>query len=195
MMHKDGSVLTLTNTDEIRGAEVLVVGMGRSGVSVARFLLRSGARVTGTDDSAAVHAANPVLGLKSEGLKITRRPETARVDWAVVSPGVSNTHPLVRALRRRSVPIVDELDLAGRLLAASPVGRRVRGPVIAVTGTNGKSTTTALIARMLENSGKRVFCGGNLAPGQPLSAALLAGPRDYYVVEVWSFKLERVGWL
>jgi len=125
----------------------------------------------------------------------TRQPESARVDWAVVSPGVGSNHPLIRALRRRSVPIVDELDLASRLLSASPVGQHVGGPIIAITGTNGKSTTTALIAQMLENAGKRVFCGGNLAPGRPLSAALMAGPKDYYVVEASSFQLERARWL
>jgi UDP-N-acetylmuramoylalanine--D-glutamate ligase len=186
MTHTDGHGLTLTTADEIRGAKVLVVGMGRSGASVARFLLRAGASVIGTDEAAGVLASKPVLGLRSAGLKITRRPETARVGWAVVSPGISNTHPLVRALRRRSVPIVDELDLASRF---------VGGPIIAITGTNGKSTTTVLTARMLENAGKRVFCGGNLAPGLPFSAALLAGPKDFYVVEASSFQLERVRWL
>jgi len=186
MMHRAGRGLKLTNTDGIRGAKVLVVGMGRSGVAVARFLLRAGAKVTATDEAAAVLASKAVVSLRTAGFRITRRSETARVDWAVVSPGVSNSNPLVRALRRRSVPIVDELDLASRYAG---------GPIVAITGTNGKSTTTALVARMLENSGKRVFYGGNLAPGRPLSAALLAGPRDYYVVEVSSFQLERVRWL
>lgn len=116
----------------------------------------------------------------------TRRPDSAQVGLAVVSPGVSNNRPLVQALRRRLIPIVDELDLASLL---------VGGPVIAITGTNGKSTTTALIARMLENAGKRVFCGGNLAPGRPLSVALLERPKDYYVVETSSFQLERARWL
>jgi len=186
MMQTDGHGLTLTNMDEIRGAKVLVVGMGRSGASVARFLLRAGARVVGTDEDAGVLASKPVLGLKNAGLKTTRRPESARVDWAVVSPGISNAHPLVRALRRRSIPIVDELDLASRFVGS---------PIIAITGTNGKSTTTALVARMLENSGRRVFCGGNLAPGRPLSSAVPGRPKDFYVVEVSSFQLERARWL
>jgi UDP-N-acetylmuramoylalanine--D-glutamate ligase len=116
----------------------------------------------------------------------TRRPESVRADWAVVSPGISNNRPLVQVLRRRLIPIVDELDLASRF---------VSGPIIAITGTNGKSTTTALTAQMLENSGRSVFCGGNLAPGQPLAAALLERPRDYYVVETSSFQLERARWL
>jgi UDP-N-acetylmuramoylalanine--D-glutamate ligase len=169
--------------------------MGRSGTSVARSLLKAGAKVIGSDENPAALDAKPVSLLLKAGMTTTRRPESARVDWAVVSPGISNNHPLIRTLRRRSVPIVDELDLASRLLAASPVGQRVGGPIIAITGTNGKSTTTALTAQMLESAGKRVFCGGNLAPGQPLSAALLTGPKDYYVVEVSSFQLERTRWL
>ena len=170
----------------LKGAKVLVVGMGRSGTSVARFLLKSGAEVIGSDENPAALDSKPVLRLRKAGMKMTRRPESARVDWAVVSPGISDGNTLIRALRRRSIPIVDELDLASRF---------VRAPIIAITGTNGKSTTTALTALMLGNAGKRVFCGGNLAPGQPLSSALLAGPKDYYVVEVSSFQLERARWL
>jgi UDP-N-acetylmuramoylalanine--D-glutamate ligase len=170
----------------LRGAKVLVVGMGRSGTSVARFLLKAGTKVVGSDENPAALDSEPVSRLRKAGMTTTRRPESVRVDWAVVSPGIGNNHPLVRALRRRSVPVVDELDLASRFVC---------GPIIAITGTNGKSTTTVLTARMLENAGKRVFCGGNLAPGQPLSAALLTGPMDYYIVEVSSFQLERARWL
>jgi UDP-N-acetylmuramoylalanine--D-glutamate ligase len=180
---------------DLKGARVLVVGLGRSGIAVARFLLKAGATVIGSDENPTALDSKPVLRLRKAGMTVTRRPESARADWAVVSPGIGNNHPLVKALRRRSIPIVDELDLASRLLAASPVGQRVCGPIIAVTGTNGKSTTTALIAQMLENAGKQVFCGGNLAPGQPFSSALTAGPKDYYVVEVSSFQLERARWL
>jgi UDP-N-acetylmuramoylalanine--D-glutamate ligase len=181
---KDGS--TKSEVRISKGTGVLVVGMGRSGTSVARFLLRAGANVIGSDENPAALDSESVSRLRKAGMTTTRRPESARVDWAVVSPGISNNRPLVQALRRRSVPIVDELDLASRF---------VGGPIIAITGTNGKSTTTALTARMLENSGRSVFCGGNLAPGQPFSSALLASRKDYYVVEVSSFQLERVRWL
>jgi len=174
------------NPPSQRGTRVLVVGLGRSGTAAARFLLRSGASVVGFDESPEAVASPAVAGLKRAGMRVTRHPQTASVDWAVVSPGIRDSHPLVRALRRRSVPVVDELDFASRF---------VSGPIIAITGTNGKSTTTALIARMLEDSGKSVFCGGNLAPGRPLSAALLSGAKDYYVVEVSSFQLERARWL
>jgi UDP-N-acetylmuramoylalanine--D-glutamate ligase len=172
--------------EDLRGARVLLVGLGRSGVAAARFLLRAGARVLGYDEDPQVIASKNVVALRRTGLVIPRRPASAAADWAVVSPGIDDLHALVRSLRQRGIPVVDELDMASRF---------VPGPVIAVTGTNGKSTTTAMIARMLEESGKSVFCGGNLAPGQPLSAALLAGSRDFYVVEASSFQLERARWL
>ena len=174
------------NPSSLRGTRVLVIGLGRSGTAVARFLLRSGASVVGFDENPEALASPAASSLKRAGMRVTRQPQTAPVEWAVVSPGVSNDHPLVQALRRRSIPIVDELDLASRF---------VRSPIIAITGTTGKSTTTALIARMLEDSGESVFCGGNLAPGRPLSAALLAGPKDCYIVEASSFQLERARWL
>jgi UDP-N-acetylmuramoylalanine--D-glutamate ligase len=180
------SLFTISSLDDLKGAKVTVVGLGRSGRSVARFLLKAGARVAGFDENPATLSSKSVAELKNAGMVTTRRPETARANWAVVSPGISDAHPLVRSLHGRSVPVVDELDFASRF---------VRGPVVAVTGTNGKSTTTALIALMLQNAGNKVFCGGNLAPGQPLSAALLMGRRDYYVVEVSSFQLERARWL
>jgi UDP-N-acetylmuramoylalanine--D-glutamate ligase len=174
------------NPSSFCGTKVLVIGLGRSGTAVARFLLRSGASVVGYDENPEALASPAASSLKRAGMRVTRQPQTASVEWAVVSPGISDDHPLVQALRRRSIPIVDELDLAASL---------VRGPIIAITGTNGKSTTTALIARMLEESGASVFCGGNLAPGQPLSVALLSRPKDYYVVEASSFQLERARWL
>lgn len=174
------------NSSSLSGARVLVVGLGRSGLSVARFLLRTGAEVIGFDEIPEALESTVVSRLRKAGMTTTLRPESAQVDLAVVSPGISNNRPLVQALRRQPVPVVDELDFASRF---------VRAPIVAITGTNGKSTTTALIARMLENDGKKVFCGGNLAPGQPLSAALLEGRKNYYVVEASSFQLERARWL
>jgi UDP-N-acetylmuramoylalanine--D-glutamate ligase len=187
----DGSGLTRMSRDEVKGARVLVVGLGRSGVAVARFLLRSGARVVAFDETPEALKSAAVSSLKKAGMAVRRDPsrvmrDAGDFDWAVVSPGISNNRPLVQTLRRRLVPVVDELDLASRLVA---------GPIVAVTGTNGKSTTTALIAEMLATAGRSVFCGGNLAPGQPLSAALLENARDYYVVETSSFQLERARWL
>jgi UDP-N-acetylmuramoylalanine--D-glutamate ligase len=172
--------------DGLAGARVLVVGLGRSGQAAARFLVGVGARVTGFDENQSALRSRGVATLKLSGVAVASRPAAMRPDLAVVSPGIGDEHPLVESLRGRGVPVVDELDLASQFLG---------GPMVAVTGTNGKSTTTALIAAMLEKAGHRVFCGGNLAPGQPLSHALLAGRFDFYVVEASSFQLARARWL
>jgi UDP-N-acetylmuramoylalanine--D-glutamate ligase len=152
---------------------------------MARFLLSRGADVAGYDENGEALAARPVQTLQRNGMRLAHDPGFGPVDWAVVSPGISEEHPVVRRLRNQGVPVADELDLASQWLPGTLVG---------VTGTNGKSTTTVLIARMLEAAGRRVFCGGNLAPGQPMSEALALPARDYYVAEVSSFQLERARW-
>ncbi|MEO0079732.1 MAG: UDP-N-acetylmuramoyl-L-alanine--D-glutamate ligase [candidate division WOR-3 bacterium] len=169
----------------LKKARILILGLGRAGMSCAKFLLSIGAEVRGYDESGEVQNSKAVRELVRQGLILTERPLAVKPDMVVVSPGIGEDNRLVHALREEGVVLVDELDLASQLLA---------GAVIGVTGTNGKSTTTALIAKMLETSGKRVFCGGNLAPGRPLSDALMMQPKDYYVVEVSSFQLERARW-
>jgi len=163
---------------DLAGARVLVVGLGRAGSAAARFLVRAGARVTAYDDRAGAGPA---------GHPVTRSPgRLAAFSLAVVSPGIPQSHPVLRRLRAARVPVVDELDLASTFLS---------GSLFAVTGTNGKSTTAALIAAMLRAAGRRTFLGGNIAPGRPLSAAVGGQARDCYVVEVSSFQLERARWL
>ena len=169
----------------LAGARVLVLGLGRAGTAAARFLLGAGARVAGFDEDGSVLRGETVRELARDGLTLTRRPGSAPADWVIASPGISEEHPLVRRLAARGRAVIDELDFASRF---------VSGPVVAVTGTNGKSTTVALVGEMLRAAGKRVFVGGNLAPGRPLSAALALPRRDCYVVEVSSFQLERARW-
>ncbi len=170
---------------DLAGAKVLVLGLGRAGTRVAGFLLRVGAEVSGFDENPAVLKTGVVQRLRQAGMIAARRPQTAKADWVIVSPGISEENELVRSLRARGLVVVDELDFASQL---------VKAPIIAVTGTNGKSTVTALIGEMLKAAGNRVFVGGNLAPGRPLSAALSGGLQDFYVVEVSSFQLERALW-
>lgn len=170
----------------LSGSSFLILGLGRSGQAAASALLAAGAAVHGYEERREMLETSAIAGLVRRGLRLTADPTQLNVDLAVVSPGWSDRHPLLRELKRRGAGIADELDLAARF---------VPGPVIAVTGTNGKSTTTALIAAMLSSSGCRVFCGGNIAPGKPLSAALNRKPYDWYVVEVSSFQLERSRWL
>lgn len=163
----------------VAGQGVLVVGLQRTGQAVARWAAGEGAHVCLSDRS-------PDIELPSDLLPFDRRddsdPDAAldQIDVVVPSPGVPATAPiLVRALER-GIPIVSEIELAASTLEAT---------MVAVTGTNGKSTTTELIARMLEGTFDRVFAGGNL--GTPLIEAL-QDPCDVAVVEVSSFQLEWV---
>jgi UDP-N-acetylmuramoylalanine--D-glutamate ligase len=159
---------------------VLVVGAARSGLAAAAWLAGRGARVTLADASDAAD----VSALAGRGVAIElgpHRPESFyAADLIVLSPGVSPWLPIVQAARRAGVPVIGELELASRFL---------KGRVIAITGTKGKSTTTTLIGRMCEAAGLRVLVGGNLGP--PLSGQIDASTADtLHVVEASSFQLE-----
>ena len=163
---------------ELAGKRVVVFGLGKSGVAAAKLCLERGARVVATD-------ARPAAELSDEARAL---PEVAAgghdaiafddVDLVVVSPGVPPL-PLLDDAERRGSEVIGELELASRFLSQ---------PMVLIGGTNGKSTTTALVARILEACGSRVFAGGNL--GTPLSVAV-GRPYDVLVVEASSFQLER----
>ncbi len=165
----------------VAGQHVVVVGGGRSGVPAARLLARRGARVTLTDQREDLDEAGALIR-DGIGLELGKhRVETLLgADLIVVSPGVSLEQPDVRAARSAGVPVIGELELASRWL---------RGRVIAVTGTKGKSTTTTLIGRMCQQAGLDALVGGNI--GTALSAQVEAStPATLHVVEVSSFQLE-----
>ncbi len=166
------------------GSRILVLGFGATGRAVAEAGRKLGAKVCVYDDApAAEDGARP----EDAGVERIGRSdiETLDVDVCVASPGFPPGHPVLEGLLRRGVRVISEIEF-GFLLC--------RAPVAAVTGTNGKSTTTVLAGRMLEASGRRVFIGGNLsAEGYDLpfvTAALQAGPDDVIVAEVSSFQLE-----
>jgi UDP-N-acetylmuramoylalanine--D-glutamate ligase len=162
------------------GAAAVVIGAGRAGCSAARLLAASGARVTVLERRAGARR-DPAWPAS-----VTFRPgedrlaDLAGVDLVVPSPGVAREHPVLRAAVARGVRVWSEIELAARFLSC---------PVLAVTGTNGKSTTTVLLGAILAADGRDVFVGGNL--GTPLADAVGAGrPHDAAVVEVSSFQLE-----
>ena len=170
------------------GVRALIVGLGRSGQAAARLLARSGARVVAVDRGRP-EGCGALAELGVEVRLGEDSPAVLRgIDVLVVSPGVPLDTPIVAAARRRSLPVVGELGLALGFVDL---------PVVAVTGTNGKSTVTSLIAAMLAAAGRRVFAGGNL--GTPLAEFLLAGTGpvaercDILVLEVSSFQLDTVG--
>src|SRR5438105_7719335 len=161
------------------GRHVLVVGFRRTGEAVTAALAKRGVRVRVADArSAAVLGAPHVspgveLRLGEDGLDLLRS-----IDLVVPSPGVPRDAPLLAAAVRRGIPVWSEIELAFRLLDC---------PIVAITGTNGKSTTTSLVGLALERAGRRVFTGGNL--GTPLVAAVDQAP-EIAVAEVSSFQLE-----
>jgi UDP-N-acetylmuramoylalanine--D-glutamate ligase len=160
---------------------VLVVGAARSGVAAALLLVRRGATVTLTDLRPAIASADT---LRAAGVTLELGGHSgdsfASADLIVLSPGVPSELAEVARARAGGVPVIGELELAYRWL---------RGQVVAITGTKGKSTTTTLVGRMLEASGRRVLVGGNI--GVPLSAQVEASTADtVHVIEASSFQLE-----
>ena len=164
---------------DLADKHVIVLGLGKSGIAAVRLCAGRGARVTATD-------AQPLEKLASE---VRSLPATivcgghqgvdfSAADLVVVSPGVPAIVEL-SAAERAGVEVIGELELAWRF---------VRSPAIAIGGTNGKSTTTTLVGKMLEQAGKKTFVGGNL--GTPLSS-VVDESWEVLVLEVSSFQLER----
>ena len=165
----------------VADSRVVVVGAGRSGLAAARLAARRGARVTLSEAGAGIACTET---LAAEGVDVEvggHRDGTLRAaDLIVLSPGVPPETPGVAAARRRGVPVISEVELASRWL---------RGRMVAVTGTKGKSTTVVVAARMLEAGGRRAVVGGNI--GVALSSQVEeSGPDVVHVVEVSSFQLE-----
>lgn len=168
----------------LQNQKIVVIGLGKTGIATARFLLRKGARVIATDEK-------PRWALKNalEELETTQShfefgnysPEIIPgADLIIPSPGVPPSNVLLREAIKKNIPIMSEIELAYRYLTI---------PMIAITGTNGKTTTTTLTGKILAEAGKKVFVGGNI--GNPLIAYVDGNQNDdYAVVEVSSFQLQ-----
>jgi UDP-N-acetylmuramoylalanine--D-glutamate ligase len=169
---------------DLTGKNILVVGLARTGVALAHFLVQSGARVTVTDMAPAAELVDMRAHL--QGLPVTEElgvPEPAdlkRYDLILPSPGVPPELPWLKKARRRGTPVWGELELAGHFLTR---------PVIAVSGTNGKTTTTTLVGKFLAASGLGALVGGNI--GTPLISLLnQQSQADFLVLEISSFQLD-----
>jgi UDP-N-acetylmuramoylalanine--D-glutamate ligase len=170
-------------TFSVTDARVTVAGAARSGVAAAELLARRGARVTLSEMRSDIPEADRLrrLGVALEAGGHVRETFT-NADLVVLSPGVPPEAPVIRAARDAHVPVIAEIELASRWL---------QGRMIAITGTKGKSTTTALTGRMLEAAGFKVTVGGNI--GAPLSAQVSQStPDTLHVVETSSFQLEQI---
>jgi UDP-N-acetylmuramoylalanine--D-glutamate ligase len=160
----------------------VVVGLGKTGASCVRYLAKRGERVSATDSRRAPPGLAELgdlagsIDLKLGGFDLSLLEGATRL---LMSPGVSLDEPIVKAARARGIEVLGDVEL---------FAREVRAPVVGVTGTNGKSTVTTLVARMAAAAGRRVLAGGNL--GEP-ALDLLAQPiPDLYVLELSSFQLE-----
>lgn len=171
---------------ELRGRKVLVMGAGTSGVAVAKVTKMLGAEVTLSDTKAAEQlGAVPEILARNNIRLVTgeqREELLTGVQLIITSPGVSINHPLLRQAVAQQIEVISEVELAFRL---------TRAPFVAITGTNGKTTTTTLTAEILKNAGKNVALGGNI--GIALSEAVYNLAEDAIVVaEISSFQLEGV---
>jgi len=169
---------------DLEGKPVVVVGLARSGIAAARFLAGRGHAVVATDRKPQAELPEEALKLADLGVRLElggHRAETfAGAGLVVVSPGVPWHAPELVAARAAGVPVIGELELGAQ---------DIKGPVAAITGTKGKSTTTAALAAMLREAGRDVRVGGNT--GDAVTGLLEGATEDTaFVLEVSSFQLQ-----
>ena len=164
---------------DLAGKNALVVGLAKSGVAAAELLLEHGARVRATDSRPEAGDAVRHLGIRFQA----QSPEVFEgADLIVISPGVPADLEPLRMARARGVDVIGEIELAAPFL---------RGEIIGITGSNGKTTTTALTGHILRESGVRVQVGGNI--GTPVAAMVASSaPDQWNVLELSSFQLETI---
>ncbi len=160
----------------------VVVGLGKTGASCVRHLVKRGERVSATDSRRAPPGLAELgdlagsMTLKLGGFDLSLLEGATRL---LLSPGVSHDEPIVKGARARGIEVLGDVEL---------FAREAHAPVVGVTGTNGKSTVTTLVARMAAAAGRRVLAGGNL--GEPALDLLAQPVPDLYVLELSSFQLE-----
>jgi UDP-N-acetylmuramoylalanine--D-glutamate ligase len=171
---------------ELKNKRVLVVGLGKSGKSAALFLRDRGAQVTVSDSRSAEALAGEIPTLLDAGVMVETGGHGLltfrRQDLIVVSPGVPYDTPELKQVRAFGLPIIGELELASRFL---------QGQIVAITGSNGKTTTTALLGKIFADAGGPTLVGGNI--GTPVIDLIAQStPQTVSVLEVSSFQLETV---
>jgi UDP-N-acetylmuramoylalanine--D-glutamate ligase len=171
---------------ELKNKRVLVVGLGKSGKSAAIFLRDRGAKVTVSDMRSAEALAGEIPALLDAGVMVETGGHGLltfrRQDLIVVSPGVPCDTPELKQVRAFGLPIIGELELASRFL---------QGQIVAITGSNGKTTTTALLGKIFADAGGPTLVGGNI--GTPVIDLIAKStPQTTSVLEVSSFQLETV---
>lgn len=165
---------------------VLVVGLGKSGLASTAALRERGSRVVATDEKPVAELRSQIAGIEAKGASFAApaelRDRLAQITLAVLSPGVPPSSVVATMIRAAGIPAIGEVELASRLCAA---------PIIAITGTKGKSTTAALVTHLMRESGKDARLGGNI--GEPLVNAVEGATASSWVIaELSSFQLESI---
>jgi len=165
---------------ELKNKILCVIGLGKTGIAVANFLSRQGARVTVTDSKPREQLLEPLKQLRADvKTRFENSEPPSDAELVVLSPGVDIHSSFLENANQTGIEIISEIELANRFNTV---------PIIAITGTNGKSTCTSLIAEIISQSGKTVHAGGNL--GTPFISLLDQGGADYRILELSSFQME-----
>ncbi len=172
--------------DLVKDKRISILGMARSGVAVAELIKGYGGVPFVSDMKSRDQLASATAVLDQKGIAYETGGHTERaltnVDFLVVSPGIPGTAPIIKDIERRHLPMFSEIEVTSWLCRAT---------IVAITGTNGKSTTTALTAHLLATAGKRAVATGNI--GSPFAHDVLGlNEEDFAVVEASSFQLERI---
>ncbi len=171
---------------DLKNKRVLVVGLGRSGAASACFLQDRGARVTVSDEKSEAQLQNEIAALLDRGISIETGRHGERTfrdqDLIVVSPGVPSGQPQLQLARTMGIPVIGEVELAFRF---------VQGKVVAITGSNGKTTTARLVQAILSASGKKALVGGDIST-PAISLAEKSSPETLTVLEISSLQLETI---
>src|SRR5271169_2988585 len=171
---------------DVKGKRVLVVGMGKSGIASALFLADQGARVAVSDTKSEEDLHHEIPLLLDRGIVVEAGYHGERTfkeqELIVISPGVPSDVPQLMQARQAGIPVIGEVELAARYL---------KGHIVAITGSNGKTTTTSLAGEIIVASGKHTLVGGNI--GTPAISFVEAATDDTWIVlEVSSFQLETI---
>jgi UDP-N-acetylmuramoylalanine--D-glutamate ligase len=171
---------------EVKGKRVLVVGLGKSGVASALFLASRGALVTVSDAKREDQLRGEIQALLDRGITVETGKHGERTfssqDLIVVSPGVPSGLPALQHARSLGIPIIGEIELTARFL---------EGKIIAITGSNGKTTTTTLTGEIIASGGRKTLVGGNI--GTPaITFVEQSSPDTWIVLEISSFQLETI---
>ncbi|MBI9074266.1 MAG: UDP-N-acetylmuramoyl-L-alanine--D-glutamate ligase [Desulfatibacillum sp.] len=171
---------------DLKGKIIIAVGLALTGEAVAAFCLAQGAEVIVADKASEFELGERVQNVRAMGARVELGPHNfetfEKADLIVISPGVPHTIPVLQAAAQKGVPVIGEVELASRF---------IKEPIVAVTGTNGKTTVTSLIGAMLEASGISTFVGGNI--GNPLVNYANSEVKARVVVaEISSFQLDTI---